>query len=242
VCARCEAVRYCSRECQRTDWKAHKPVCTAQTNVSADCVVHAVVQETSLTSSNTESVDSQSNTPLSAYDTKPGSTDAPPEDDTQIMAALHMNVTFMSKKWVFIGICSCAHRTSSCWHRGASCCEFSRSSSSQYPFRLLIIPSHCLVLDSPPCQCRSASLPVPSRLMLVCPVASLVKPLSVLPVESQRASGILVLDDSHRDGRSKSHPRPYALVPVLVLRPSKAGTGTCDGTGQHCSAQVPQYY
>jgi hypothetical protein len=29
VCARCEAVRYCSRECQRTDWKAHKPVCTA---------------------------------------------------------------------------------------------------------------------------------------------------------------------------------------------------------------------
>jgi hypothetical protein len=28
VCARCEAVRYCSRECQRTDWKAHKPVCT----------------------------------------------------------------------------------------------------------------------------------------------------------------------------------------------------------------------
>ena len=29
VCSRCEAVRYCSRECQRTDWKAHKPVCTA---------------------------------------------------------------------------------------------------------------------------------------------------------------------------------------------------------------------
>ena len=29
VCGRCEAVRYCSRECQRTDWKAHKPVCTA---------------------------------------------------------------------------------------------------------------------------------------------------------------------------------------------------------------------
>ena len=27
VCGRCEAVRYCSRECQRTDWKAHKPVC-----------------------------------------------------------------------------------------------------------------------------------------------------------------------------------------------------------------------
>ena len=29
MCGRCEAVRHCSRECQRTDWKAHKPVCTA---------------------------------------------------------------------------------------------------------------------------------------------------------------------------------------------------------------------
>jgi hypothetical protein len=29
VCARCQEVRYCSRECQRTDWRAHKPVCTA---------------------------------------------------------------------------------------------------------------------------------------------------------------------------------------------------------------------
>jgi hypothetical protein len=28
VCSRCQAVRYCSRECQRTDWKAHKLVCT----------------------------------------------------------------------------------------------------------------------------------------------------------------------------------------------------------------------
>jgi hypothetical protein len=27
VYSRCAAVRYCSRECQRTDWKAHKPVC-----------------------------------------------------------------------------------------------------------------------------------------------------------------------------------------------------------------------
>ncbi len=99
VCGRCEAVRYCSRECQRTDWKAHKPVCTAQTHVSADCVVHAVVQETSLTSSSTENVDRQSNTPLSVYDTKPGSTDAPPEDD-----ARHVNVTLESKKWIFIGV------------------------------------------------------------------------------------------------------------------------------------------
>jgi tetratricopeptide (TPR) repeat protein len=29
VCSRCQAVWYCSRECQRTDRKAHKPVCTA---------------------------------------------------------------------------------------------------------------------------------------------------------------------------------------------------------------------
>ena len=29
VCGRCQAVRYCSRECQRADWKAHKPVCMA---------------------------------------------------------------------------------------------------------------------------------------------------------------------------------------------------------------------
>jgi tetratricopeptide (TPR) repeat protein len=29
VCGRCEEVRYCSRECQRADWKAHKPACAA---------------------------------------------------------------------------------------------------------------------------------------------------------------------------------------------------------------------
>jgi hypothetical protein len=29
VCSRCQAVRYCSRECQRTDWKAHKRLCAA---------------------------------------------------------------------------------------------------------------------------------------------------------------------------------------------------------------------
>jgi tetratricopeptide (TPR) repeat protein len=27
VCAQCHAVRYCSRECQRADWKVHKPSC-----------------------------------------------------------------------------------------------------------------------------------------------------------------------------------------------------------------------
>ena len=54
-----------------------------------------------MTSSNTENVDSQSNPPFAVDDTKP---DAPPEDDTQIMAALHMNVTLASKKWIFIGM------------------------------------------------------------------------------------------------------------------------------------------
>jgi tetratricopeptide (TPR) repeat protein len=29
MCGRCQAVRYCSRECQRMDWKAHKPACMA---------------------------------------------------------------------------------------------------------------------------------------------------------------------------------------------------------------------
>ncbi len=29
VCSRCQAVRYFSLECQRTDWRTHKPVCTA---------------------------------------------------------------------------------------------------------------------------------------------------------------------------------------------------------------------
>jgi hypothetical protein len=29
TCGRCEAVRYCSRECQRADWKAHKGACAA---------------------------------------------------------------------------------------------------------------------------------------------------------------------------------------------------------------------
>ena len=29
VCSRCNTVRYCSRECQRGHWKAHKPACAA---------------------------------------------------------------------------------------------------------------------------------------------------------------------------------------------------------------------
>ena len=52
-------------------------------------------------SSNTENVDSQSNAPFAVDDTKP---DAPPEDDILVMAALHMNVSLESKKWIFIGI------------------------------------------------------------------------------------------------------------------------------------------
>jgi hypothetical protein len=36
VCSRCQAVRYCSRECQRTDWKAHKPACTAAQPLASD--------------------------------------------------------------------------------------------------------------------------------------------------------------------------------------------------------------
>jgi hypothetical protein len=34
VCGRCEAVRYCSRECQRADWQAHKPACAAVRHAS----------------------------------------------------------------------------------------------------------------------------------------------------------------------------------------------------------------
>jgi hypothetical protein len=45
----------------------------------------------------------QSNTPLSVYDTKPESTNAPSENDTQIVAALDINVTLLSKKGNFIG-------------------------------------------------------------------------------------------------------------------------------------------
>ena len=56
-----------------------------------------------MTSSNTQNADSQSNTPSSVYDRKPESTDATPNDDTQIRAARHMDVTFEfeSKKWIF---------------------------------------------------------------------------------------------------------------------------------------------
>ena len=40
-CARCHAVRYCSRECQLTDWKAHKPACTAAKRPAASEIQRA---------------------------------------------------------------------------------------------------------------------------------------------------------------------------------------------------------
>ena len=147
--SRCQAVRYCSRECQRTDWKAHKPACTAQTNVSADCVVHAVVQEASLTSSNTENIDGQSNTPLSVYDSKP---DAPPEDHTQIMAAPHMNVTLASKKWIFIGMVALIVLVAA----GIVCFLLRILAVVEQPM-IISTSNHGLVLDSPPCRCIAPS-------------------------------------------------------------------------------------
>jgi hypothetical protein len=77
------------------------PSSTLQTNVSADCVVRALVEETSQTRYNAKSADSQSNMPSSMYDVKPESTNATPDDDTQIMAAHHMDVTLEGKKWIF---------------------------------------------------------------------------------------------------------------------------------------------
>ncbi len=43
ACARCEAVRYCSRECQRTDWKAHKPACAVACPAFKSAVLRAAV-------------------------------------------------------------------------------------------------------------------------------------------------------------------------------------------------------
>jgi hypothetical protein len=37
LCSRCMATGYCSRECQRKDWKRHKPTCTAPTCTAPTC-------------------------------------------------------------------------------------------------------------------------------------------------------------------------------------------------------------
>ena len=42
VCARCQTVRYCSRECQRADWKAHKPVCAAGQRVAPTAITSSL--------------------------------------------------------------------------------------------------------------------------------------------------------------------------------------------------------
>ena len=33
-CGRCKMIRYCSVECQKSDWKQHKKTCSASTNIS----------------------------------------------------------------------------------------------------------------------------------------------------------------------------------------------------------------
>lgn len=33
-CAKCNATPYCSRDCQKADWKTHKKICGKQENAS----------------------------------------------------------------------------------------------------------------------------------------------------------------------------------------------------------------
>ncbi|KAF9773382.1 hypothetical protein IL306_008821 [Fusarium sp. DS 682] len=39
-CAKCSATPYCSRECQKTDWKVHKKICGKQASPSANATAH----------------------------------------------------------------------------------------------------------------------------------------------------------------------------------------------------------
>jgi mitochondrial splicing suppressor protein 51 len=67
-CAKCNTTLYCSRECQKADWKSHKKLCSKNAAATAAA---AAVNETSSNATNTTS--SQRPTPknLSAYVEKP---------------------------------------------------------------------------------------------------------------------------------------------------------------------------
>ncbi|KAF7789758.1 hypothetical protein EIP86_000704 [Pleurotus ostreatoroseus] len=41
VCSQCKVVRYCSRECQKKDWKSHKLQCQSNANLSAALLANA---------------------------------------------------------------------------------------------------------------------------------------------------------------------------------------------------------
>ncbi|KAM0249633.1 hypothetical protein ACHAP5_002759 [Fusarium lateritium] len=41
-CAKCSTTQYCSRECQKADWKIHKRICAAQASSSTGNIIHDV--------------------------------------------------------------------------------------------------------------------------------------------------------------------------------------------------------